>query len=251
MDDVLEKSLNLLELSPEEIKIFRTSYKIGSATIPEIAKTAHIKRSTAYLLIQALLIKQLLVQDQKSYAKKVQTIDPNDLLRLISSKQRKLRRQELELEKALPSLRTFYQASSVRPKIRLFEGNSGLLSIWYDILSTSQEILLWTNQQTENKVFGHSNHEKFIAERIRKHIKIRVLATNTPEAKNLQAADTTSLRQTKLLPISAAFSCETYIYDNKVAMLDYNKDIIGIITESVPFTNFHRSNFELIWSSLP
>ena len=152
------------------------------------------------------------------------------------------------MEENLGQLQSFYSASEIHPKVRLYEGNSGLVTVWQDILSTKSEILLWTNQQTENQFFDQINHDKFIAERLRKHIPIHVFATDTPQAKLLQKQDSSHLRQTKILPKTIDFSAETYIYDHKIATLDYNRDTIGVIIESEPISSFHRSNFELVWS---
>ena len=67
---------------------------------------------------------------------------------------------ELDLEENLPQLQSQFQSSDIRPKVKVYEGNTGLLQIWQDILSDQGEILLWTNQQTENQVFGDKNHER-------------------------------------------------------------------------------------------
>jgi hypothetical protein len=126
----------------------------------------------------------------------------------------------------------------------------GLLQIWNDILSTKGEtILCWTNQETENLRLGFAN-ENFIKKRIQRGIKIRVLAINNKRGEELKNKDKESLRETKLLPKTTHFTTETYIYGNKVAILDYTKDIIGVVMESLPITTSRRATFELVWSSL-
>ena len=248
MDKVIFDSLRQLDLDPLSSRFFISSFKLGAAGIPEIAKQAHIKRSTAYLLAKQLMEKGLLLEDHKKYANKVYPIDPHQLLTRISARQRQLRRQEIELEENLPQLQALYAASKIQPKVTYYEGNSGLMQIWQDILSTKGEILLWTNQQTENLVFGPQSHDQFISERVRKNISIRVLAVDNPLGRELQANDSQSSRQTKLLPSNTNFSAETYIYDSKIAMLDYNQDTIGIIIESVPLVTQQRAQFELVWN---
>lgn len=247
MDNSLIKSLQSLGLDPKEIKFFEASFKIGPATINEVAKKSKLQRSTTYLIAQELLQKGYLEEDLTGYKKKISAIDPKKILQLLSAKQRLLRRQELELEEKLPNLQVEYSASEFRPKVKVFEGNQGLLKVWADILSTKTEILLWTNQETETAFFNINAHNKFIDERVKKGIPIRVLAVDNKKIKNI-ASDGKKLRQTKILPKTIEFSPEVYIYDHKVAILDYNKDIIGVIVESLPIVNYHRSIFELNWS---
>ena len=250
MDKIISDSLKLLGLDQLAIRFFLAALKLGPAGITDIAKTARLKRSTAYLLCKQLAEKQLILIDHKDYANKVYPVEPEVILRLVAARQRLLRRQEMELEEALPQIRSLYQTSGIRPKIRVFEANSGLSQVWQDILSAQTEILLWTNQQTENQFFGPVNHDKFITERLAKKIPIRVLATDSPKSRSLQINDSRSLRQTKILPKSTDFSAETYIYDHKVAILDYNKDVIGLIIESDPIASSHRAIFETTWHLL-
>jgi len=247
MDKVIQDSLKQLGLDPLSTRFFVSAFKLGPARVPEIAKQARIKRSTAYLLAKQLMEKGLLLEDHKRYANKVYPIDPRQLLTRISARQRQLRRQEIELEESLPQLQAMYTASKIQPKVTYYEGNSGLMQIWHDILSTKGEVLLWTNQQTENLVFGPQSHDQFISERVRKQIPIRVLAVDNPLGRELQKNDSGVFRKTKLLPANTTFSAETYLYDSKIAMLDYNQDTIGIIIESVPLVTQQKAQFELVW----
>lgn len=247
MDTVIQKTLERLGLNSKEIKFYETCFNLGPSTINEVAKKSRLQRSTAYLIAQELIKKGFLLEDLKQYKKKVFALSPAKLLQMLSSKQRVLRRQELELEEALPTLQSQYQSSEIKPKVKVFEGKMGLLQIWQDILSTKNQVLCWTNQETENLGLGLLN-DKFIQERIKKGIKIKVFAVDNLRGKQLLEKDSISFRTTKILPPQTSFTTETYIYDNKVAILDYNKDIIGTIIESLPISASQRSVFELTWN---
>lgn len=247
MDNIIQDSLKLLGLNTKEIKFFEVCFKSGPVSVNEAAKLAHLQRSTAYLIAQTLIDKGLVLEDFSHYRKKLIAVDAQKLLKIIANKQRVLRRQELELEEKLPELQALYQASEVRPKVKVYEGNNGLLSVWADILSAKGEILLWSNQEKENLFFTKELHKKFIEERVKKGLKIRVLAVNNIQGKELVSADKNCLRETKLLPEDVLFSAETYIYDNKVAILDYTKDIVGIILESKQVSLSQRAIFENSW----
>jgi HTH-type transcriptional regulator, sugar sensing transcriptional regulator len=249
MEKIIYDTLHLLGLSEKEIKFYLASFALGPATIQEVIKKSRLERSTAYLIFQELLKKGLLEEDHKQYKKTIVPAEPKTLLRMLSSKQRVVRRQEIELSEKLPELEAIFKTSDVRPYVRVFEGSSALLSVWEDVLKTKNEILLWTNQKTENLFFTKEFHEKFIKERIEKGIPIRVLAVNNAPGRSLNASDTRSLRKSKLLPIQTSFSSETYIYDSKVAILDYNRDVIGIILESMPIADTQRAIFEMTWEN--
>ncbi len=251
MDKVIAQSLQLLGLDSKEVKFFLTSFKTGPAPINQIAKLSRLERSTAYLIAEQLINKGLLEASLSSYRKKVSAVEPRKLLKLVAARQRQIRRQELELEESLPELQSLYQASEFRPKVRVFEGRQGLIQVWQDILSAKSEILLWTNQERETMVFTPQDHQLFIKERVSKRLPIRVLAVNNAHGQQLQEqSESRALRQTKLLSEQIQFSAETYIYDNKVAIIDYNKDIIGVIMESHPISDSQRAIFEMTWNQL-
>lgn len=250
MDKTISDILSQLGLDFKETSFFLSSFKLGPATVNEIARNAKLERSTAYLIAQKLISQGFIEEDHKQYGKKLFAAEPKKLLQLLVDKQTQLKRQEAEFEEALPQLQAVYQASEVRPKVRVYEGNSGLLSVWKDILSSKTEILLWTNQETETSFFDEETHNKFIADRVRKKIPIRVLAVKNDRGMDLLKNSQEQLREVIHLPEGVSFSAETYIYDNKIAVLDYKKDVIGVIIESESIANSHRAIFEMNFNSL-
>lgn len=248
MEKLLHDTLEILGLDEKEIKFYEALFLLGAATITDVVKKARLERSTGYLIADALLEKGFIEEDFRQYRKTLVAVEPKKLLTMVSAKQRVVHRQELELQEKLPELQARYQTSAIQPNVRVFQGKQALLSVWEDVLSSKNEILLWTNQQTESSFFTKTFHEKFIQERIKKGIPIRALAVNNIPGRELHKADHSSLRQSKLLPIATSFSAETYIYSNKVAILDYKKDIIGIIIESEPITSTQRAIFEMSWN---
>lgn len=247
MDKSLLDALAVLNLSTKDTKFFEVCFKFGPISINDAAKLAKIERSTAYLIVESLLEKGLLEEDFKQYKKRLIACEPKKILRMIASKQRSIQRKELELEEKLPVLQAEYHASVTRPSVRVFEGKSALYEIMNDILSESTELLLWSNQEAECTFFTPEFHNKFIAERIKRNIPIRVLAVWNTKGLELHLHDESSLRQTKILPKEVNFSAETYIYGDKIAVIDYKKDIIGVIIESEQITKAQKAIFELSW----
>jgi sugar-specific transcriptional regulator TrmB len=248
MDKHIRNALLVLGCSEKEIRLYLASYKLGSATIGDLAKAARLQRSTAYLIAESLLEKGLLLEDFKHYAKALVAVEPDVLMRMLAAKQRQVGRQNLALHDNLPELQALYRASEIRPRVQTFQGANGLLSVWRDILTAKGAISLWTNQEAETQLFSAEQHEQFIRERISRQLPMRVLAVNNPKGAALIAQDAAWMRQTKLLPPSVSFSAETYLYDHKVAVLDYHKDIIGIIIESEQVAEAQRAMFEMAWA---
>jgi sugar-specific transcriptional regulator TrmB len=248
MDKVIARSLIQLDCNEKHVRFYRANLQLGAATLPEIIKLARLHRSTGYLIGAEMVAKGLAIEDHKGYKKHFVVVEPDVILRKLEAKQRQVGRGALALKEALPEIRAAYHASSALPSVRTFEGKAGLIAVWRDILEEKQEIMLWSNQSTEQHIFDSQAHEQFIAERVAKEIPIRVLAVNDARGKALITHDHENLRRTKLLPPGMIFTSETYIYGNKVAVLDFSKRIFGVITQNDQIAQSQRVQFELVWN---
>ncbi len=248
MDRTLANALVQLGCTDKHIRFYRASLELGTATLMEIAKKARLQRSTAYVIATELVEKGLVIGDHRAYKESFVACEPDLILQKLEAKYRQVGRNSIAFKEALPELRAAHQTTMTRPRVRTFEGKAGLVGVWKDILADPDEILLWTNQQSEGQVFNDGTHDQFITERMRKKISIRVLAVNNPEGQALVDSDSKSLRQTKLLPEGTTFTSETYIYGDKVAILDIGKNIFGVITENGQIAASQRAIFELTWT---
>ena len=248
MDRILAQCLTQLGCNEKHIRFYLANVELGDATLAEITKKARLQRSTAYLIAAEMVDKGLVSENHKAYKKLFTAAEPDLLLQKLEARHRQIGRSTIAFKEALPDLRAAHQTTTTRPRVRTFEGRAGLVAVWKDLLGQRQEILLWTNQATEGEVFGRGTHDQFIAERLAKSIPIRVLAVRNREAEALLAGDNACLRQTRLLPEDTYFTSETYIYGNKVAVLDIGKDIFGVITENAQIAASQRALFELVWN---
>lgn len=250
MSRTIQNTLYLLGCSEKQYMFYMACFELGRSSINAVAKHARLQRSTAYVIAQELIDMGLILEDHKSYKKLLVAVEPEVLLRKLESKQRQIGRQTIAFKEELPELHALQQSSVVRPRVRTFEGAQGLIAVLKDILSEKHELLLWTNQKTEQKFFSEETHRIFIQERIIKQIPARVLTVDNMPGKQLVETDRFSLRQTRLLPTNTTFTAETYIYGNKVAVLDFSKDIFGIITENQQIADSQRAIFNLTWQEL-
>lgn len=249
MEQILTRSLIMLGCTQKHVKFYLALFALGPATMSEIIKKSRLQRSTAYLIATDLIELRLIREDHKPYKKQFIAAEPDYILQKLEAKHRQLGRNNIAYSEALPELRTEYRSPLAQPRVHTYTGKAGLLAVWKDILETKQEILLWTNQEIERLFFGEDIHDAFIKERIQKGIATRVLAVDSPRGKELQSSDDSALRQTQLLPAEITFTSETYIYGDKIAILDVGNDFFCVITESRQIADSHRAVFELTWNT--
>lgn len=247
MDTYLTACLRQLGCTPKEIRFFIANYHLGPASLAAITKKAHLQRSTTYVLAEELVQKRLITHDHREYNKLFVAASPESLMRMLDTKQRSLARTGLTLKENLSELQAAYTASEILPKVTIHQGAAGLTAILRDILQSSTEILLWTNQAAEEAVFDPTLHQDFIRQRLAKNIPIRVLAVNNNVGTKLVKQDAQALRITKLLPVGTTFTAETYIYEDKVVILDFNTDIFGVVIRNPSIYAAQKAMFELQW----
>lgn len=245
----IKKALRLLGLSSNAIKFYLASYKHGLASIGSIAKLIHIDRSSAYLALGQLEAKGLIEEEKNSKRKKVYARPPQAILSRLRSESRKLRNQCLDIENQLPELLAEYSKKDKQPVLQFFSGLDGLKQISDDILESAQnELLVFSNQKEEKRVFNKVDHQEFVKARMDKNIKVRVLSPDTEEAQNLKKQDARSLRETRIIKQSKIpFTNEIYIYGDKIAMLEFVDEIQGFIVKSRAFHQAQKWIFEELW----
>lgn len=245
----IQKALKLLGLNANAIKFYIASYSKGYSSVGKIAKFIKIDRSSGYLALEQLkkagLIDEKIIGQRTQFCSK----SPRVVLSKLRTQTKKFKNQYLIIEDQLPELLAEYSQKNNQPTLQFFSGKDGLKQITDDILQYAKgEILIFSNQKEEKRVFADIDHEEFIRERIRKGIKIRVLAPDTPEARELQGRDNQSLRETRIIcEKKIPFINEIYIYGDKIAMIEFVDETQGFIVKSKAFAEAQAWIFEKIW----
>jgi len=245
----VKKALDLLGLSSNAVKFYLASYKFGSASVGSIAKLINIDRSSAYLALGQLEDKGLIDEEKNSKRKKICARPPQAILSRLRTESRKIRNQCLDIEDQLPALMAEYSERDKQPVLQFFSGKDGLGQITDDILASAKnELLVFSNQTEEKRVFNKVDHQEFVKTRMAKNIKVKVLSPNTEEAKNLKKEDQRSLRETRIITQkNIPFSNEIYIYASKIAMLEFVDEVQGFIVKSRAFHQAQKWMFEELW----
>lgn len=245
----VQDALKMLGLNSNAIKFYLTSYKIGLSSVGKVAQVSKLDRSSAYLAADQLKVLGLMDEARHGKRNMICVRSPKILLSRLRAQARKFRNQCLSIENQLPLLMAEYSQRENQPVLHFFSEKEGLKQIEHDILEyCSLELLVFSNQREEKMVFDSIDHKEFIKERMKKGIKVRVLSPDTPEAHDLKKKDDFSMRETRIITgKEIPFTNEIYIYNDKIAMLEFVDEIQGFIVKSKTFADTQRWLFEKIW----
>lgn len=239
--------LKNIGLSEKEAKVYLGALELGKASVQDIAKKAGVNRTTAYVIITSLekrgLIRTLKVGKRTHFVAE----NPDSVLEMVKSDRRNLETKEAELKKIIPELKTLFNISPGRPKIRFYEGPEVYKKITTDILeSDATEILEIYNADLITGLFSAEEIREYSKKRVEKGIRSRTIYTRSGGAfkSPLELAEERFLKQ---LPLTV--SGDIMIYGNRVGITSLKGNIIGVIIESEEISDTVRTLFNIAWQN--
>lgn len=241
----IKEILGQLDLQGKKADVYLASLELGGSTVIEIAKKSGVKRTTCYDILLDLIKKGLISETVKGKKKFYIGEDPEKI-------KKDLQKKESLFSEILPQLKSIHNVSGIKPKIRYFEGVSGLKEAYDDALKYSGEIVVFGSEDVY-RILGRDWIEDYIKRRIKKGIRVRAILPSTEYLENeIFVRDQQQLRSCKSIEKEKyPFSIEIDIYGHqKVAMIS-NKEQLAVIIESSEIYNTMKFIFEILWDNLP
>ena len=243
----LKESLENIGLSQKKADIYLALLELGEATVIEISKKTKIKRTTIYNLLPEMTADGLVQVTSKKKKRIFFVEDPSQLKADLESKLR-------TGEKSLPELMAIQNILPHKPKITFYEGLGGMRELYQDTLSSllpGDTILSYTGLSDFYKLVPRDFSEWYIKERIKRKIRIKIISPASEASGEWNSTSVKELREIKLVDNpNFKFNADTEIYGNKVALLSYRENFMGVIIESKEINQMQRMAFELMWNSL-
>ena len=231
----IEKTLESVGFSPNEIKVYLTLNDHGSMKAGRISKLAHIDRSSAYNALKLLLEKGLASYVLIGKVKWFQATGPKRILEF-------LQEQEAEVREILPDLHERHKKNKIEGQVRLFKGIKGVRAIFLDMIRTGKD----------NYVFGSEGHfsermPEFALQfkRMKKENNMKTFMICRKDRRELDVGSANH----KYLPNISESSAVTNIYGDKIAILIWMDEPEGIIIENSVAAKAYKSYFDFMWKN--
>ncbi len=238
-----EKALKAAGLEEKQAAIYVACLELGASKVPAIAREAHMKRTTAYGIVDELVSMGLLSEGYKGKTKVYTAEDPAKIASLLEAKRRRL-------EEVMPELSGLFLTHHKRPKISFFEGREGLRKIYDDLLEcTTKQVRMIARVKQHNEAVGDAFVKEFIRKRISRGIVAKVLHPKSGDlySKERGMEDPKLKRQVRYLPPNVFYAAMIMIYDNKVAMVSTKEENFGFLIESKEFSKTLGAYFDFMW----
>lgn len=246
MEDIKQILLQL-GLDSGEAALYLASLKLGEAGMSELAREAQLKRTSAYVVFQALEKKGLMGSFKMRSGLKFVATSPDILLQ-------KTQKQAEDLKNFLPRLNSLLQKPDQKPQITYYEGKQGYLIASEDSLKAANSNIRHIGSISEiHKVIGEDwDLNYYIPTRLKKHINFKALYFKSQMPQSfLKSNHAELLREVKYLPENQIYNSSKLIYGNKVAIFSSQKELITVIIESRDIAAAEVKLFESLWGLSP
>lgn len=238
-----------LGLNDAQAKAYLTLTQYGSLTPPELAVKIKESRSNTYKVLDKLA--ELRLVHKVDAAKKLvyRASNPSSL-EALSKKQRDLAlAREDQVRQAMPKLLTFFYTYSEQPGVRFFTGSEGIKHIFNDMLRTRQDIYL-VRSPADVSFYDEHYFERFRRQRAKLGIKTYAITPDLANANHNPVIDEANLFQrTWIGKEDYTSSVEWNAYGNKLAIISYGEEAIGMIIDSPQIAASFKQLFELTHKS--
>ncbi len=240
----LVTELKKLNLSEKEARIYLTLLELGPSTPYRIAKKAHLKRPTAYVIAEELVEKGLLVQAIDEKKKTYIARSPESYIENIE-------KSVSEAKMFLPELMAIQKRTSEQPNLLYFEGLEGLKRAYDYKLKDfhNTEIVGFAARSDHfNKEFLSKVSFPWNEYREKHNIRLKIFTSDDPKLANFKTffANKKSLLA-KFLPenlYSSDCTIEIFSWGVRIVMV---QSMQAIIIESEKLSGTFRQVFNLLW----
>ncbi|MBI3626985.1 hypothetical protein HY224_02990 [Candidatus Uhrbacteria bacterium] len=230
-----------LGMHENKIKTYLACLELSAATASQIASQAQLQRTTVYEILKDLQSEGLISSTPKGHGTMF-TAEPPEQLKAM------LKEKEKQVEKILPDLKSRFNVSIAKPRVRFYEGVTGVRAVYADTLTSRSKILRALLSIADIYEFvGKDWFHQYTAQRIALGAKLLVIRPESREVAGVFPSSTKDNREVRYPPKGTEFALTQYVYDNKVALISTAQEGYGMIIESEEYFKMQLNLFNTLW----
>ena len=251
----IEEGLKAIGFNESESRVYLCLAEIGKATASLIAKRQRMPRTTVYSVLENLMQKGLVSQEEKSATTFFMANKPSALMRIIEEEKNRLREKEKETKKLVELIQPFFRGRNFSvPRLQFFEGKKSIEAMLYDSLpiwrqSLSETDLTWWGYQDPSFVERYLPWLEHVWKSWHPNEKVKLLSHKSEIEKKV--AGTRSGREVRIISEKIIFSSTIWVAGDYIILIMTRQEpqYAFVLRDPVFSTNL-RSVFQLLWDSV-
>ncbi len=239
----MESVLSKIGLTKNEIKVYTTLLKLGSALAGEITSFSGVHRRNVYDAVERLIEKGLVSFVIINNRKWFKSADPSRLLVFVEEQKSKLDNIKMSIAKIVPQLRAL-PVLKEKQDVLYFRGKEGIKTVFEDILETGKNYIGYgPGAHIDNMLKAY--FRGYAERRIKKKMGIRMIWDERSRGKHFAH---TPLVESRFLPNEVCSYAALRIYSDKVAIMLFSEEQpIAVVIENKAIADGNRKYFEVMW----
>lgn len=211
---------------------------------PHLAELINESRTNTYKLLESLEELGLAQKDESEKKIKYWAKNPNALLQRVKDEQQEAELKAKKLQSSLPSLVNDFLKHNEQPGVRFFQGKEGIKQIYEDTLKSKKDVYL-IRSDADRKMMSldfYINHSK---KRADAGINTTILTNVSSKSWSDETDNKFNICRINIPESSYTAPVEINIYDDKVGLISFGEEAMGMIIESSQIAQSMKELFEL------
>lgn len=237
--------LKEIGLTDSEIKVYLALLELGSSKKAPIVKKAGITSSKIYEVIDKLIEKGLASYVVKDKVKYFNAAPPSRIKDYLKEKEAKLKEQEQEFEKMLPSLELTQKLTEKGTDAEVYRGWKGMQTVYNDLLESlksGEKYYIFGASKGIDTQKIKSFYTRFNEKVIQKKLKANIIF-NENARHNIPNVEKTG----NIKYLGNTTPAEILIYGNKTAVVLLEKEPLIILITGETIAKSFKAYFDLMW----
>ena len=240
----VQKQLEELGLSANEVKVYLASLEVGAATAQQIAAKAAVPRPTTYVAIGGLVKRGLMSSHTRGKKQYFQAERPEVLMSMLETEKKRVVANEARLKALLPRLHALISVSGSRPDISHFEGIEGLRTMRAVLFGTkATELLVVGSPERYEEVIGKDEGVVHSFHLTKSKVQLKQIVLHTGRRPEM----TVSSGKYRYIKTEELESGELAIFGDFIALIAYLDAPQGFLVKSKELARVARIMFGAAW----
>ncbi|MEK7463775.1 MAG: helix-turn-helix domain-containing protein [Patescibacteria group bacterium] len=243
--NILTETLTDLGLSENESAVYFSALSLGPTTILKVAKSAEIKRTTVYSVIESLQSKGLVRIELKGFKKLYVAEGPEKLESILEQRKAKLKQ-------FMPELAALYNLKGGESFLKYHEGLEAVKNVYESLIKDvrpHEDYLVMANQDQWLSL-DPDYFRDFLVRRAKLPIKVRMMFQDTELGRKWQAERHVLNTKIRMLPESTKLTTNLVVTPQRVLIHQLIPPVFGIVIENRSIIRMHQEMYDIIWKSL-
>lgn len=230
--------LSNIGLNSRDAKVYLALLALGEATVLPISKQSGIKRTYCYDILTSLQSQGLVSYIERNGRRRYSAQPPETIQRLA--------RERLDnVTKVLPELKSIAKKASTLSSVQYYEGKEGIKSIYEQIIGSDSLDAIASPDHIYATIGEY--FAGFAKRALKKKMVVRELIAGSIDQAPYLEQYKAPLQQIRQLPLMIKLETDILLFENKLAMISYGKQLHAIVLEGSTIVDTHKQLFELLW----